>query len=97
MQGILDFTIYDKMEEVWELVWGEERVDLHHKDLIILAKAFVDHIPDWMIDIIERDDIDFHCLEIRDIQQKKCIIICLMYYLDKHRRIFHWINEQAVN
>ena len=85
------------MEEVREFVWSEERIDFHHKDLIILAKSFVDHIPDWMIDIIQRDNIDLERLEIRDIEQQKCIIVCLVDNLNEDGRIFYWIYEEPVD
>lgn len=58
------------MEEVWELIWGEESVDFHYQNLVVAPKSFVDHEPSRMVDLSQAEYVDFHGLEVRDIEQE---------------------------
>lgn len=67
---LFNFTADDEMEEVWELVWGEESVDFHDQNLVVAPESLEDHEPSRVVYLGQAEYFDIHWLEVRNVEQE---------------------------
>ena len=85
--------INKELEEKVELIWHEQGVDLHHKDLVVVAKSLEDHDPERVWNLVQVVHLAVIRAEIGDQQQDQTVIVSIVHELDEDALIIDWVDE----